>query len=105
MNRLIASLLLLPLIAVFTEALRKGLGPALSAIAEPDALSAIKLTFLAAAIAVPLNLVFGISAIDASLLNPGGVTAPLLILAAISLASVVLAPLAAALALRVQRGS
>ena len=54
--------LLLPLAAVFTEALRDGWGTYLSALSEPDALSAVKLTLLAAAIAVPLNLVFGVSA-------------------------------------------
>lgn len=54
--------LFLPLAAVFTEALRKGYGAYFSALAEPDALSAIKLTFIAAAIALPLNLVFGVAA-------------------------------------------
>ena len=54
--------LLLPLIAVFTEAFRKGWEAYLLAIIEPDALSAIRLTLLTAAIAVPLNLVFGIAA-------------------------------------------
>jgi sulfate/thiosulfate transport system permease protein len=54
--------LIVPLAAVFTEALRKGFGVYLSAITEPDALSSIKLTFIAALIAVPLNLVFGIAA-------------------------------------------
>lgn len=54
--------LIVPLAAVFTEALRKGLAVYLSAIAEPDALSSIKLTFIAALIAVPLNLVFGVAA-------------------------------------------
>ena len=54
--------LLLPLAAVFTEALRDGWGTYVSALSEPDALSAVKLTLLAAAIAVPLNLVFGVSA-------------------------------------------
>jgi sulfate transport system permease protein len=54
--------LLLPLAAVFTEALRKGLPEAISALKEPDAWSAIRLTFLTAAIAVPLNLVFGVAA-------------------------------------------
>ncbi len=54
--------LFLPLAAVFTEALRKGYGTYIAALAEPDALSAIKLTFIAAAIALPLNLVFGIAA-------------------------------------------
>jgi sulfate/thiosulfate transport system permease protein len=47
---------------VFTEALRNGLGAALAALREPDALAAIKLTLLVAAIAVPLNLVFGVAA-------------------------------------------
>ena len=54
--------LLLPLIAVFVEALRKGFDVYLSAVTEPDALSAIKLTLIAAAISVPLNLVFGVAA-------------------------------------------
>ena len=57
-----AFFLLLPLVAVFVEALRKGWGTYLTALADPDALSAIRLTLLAAAISVPLNLVFGISA-------------------------------------------
>jgi len=54
--------LLLPLLAVFVEALRKGWAVYLAALVEPDALSALKLTLLAAAIAVPLNLVFGVAA-------------------------------------------
>jgi sulfate transport system permease protein len=54
--------LLLPLAAVFTEALRDGWGTYLTALQEPDALSALKLTLIAAAIAVPLNLVFGVAA-------------------------------------------
>lgn len=54
--------LLLPLIAVFVEALRKGWGVYWAAITEPDAQSAIRLTLIAAAIAVPLNLVFGVAA-------------------------------------------
>lgn len=54
--------LVLPLAAVFTEALRKGSGAALEALKEPDAWSAIRLTLITAAIAVPLNLVFGIAA-------------------------------------------
>ena len=54
--------LLLPLAAVFTEALRKGLGAFLEALKEPDAWSAIRLTLITAAIAVPLNLVFGVAA-------------------------------------------
>jgi sulfate transport system permease protein len=54
--------LLLPLLAVFVEALRQGLGAYLAGIAEPDALAAIRLTLLVTAITVPLNLVFGIAA-------------------------------------------
>ena len=54
--------LLLPLFAVFTEALRKGWDVYWAALIEPDAVSAIKLTLIAAAIAVPLNLVFGVTA-------------------------------------------
>src|SRR6185437_8131299 len=54
--------LLLPLLAVFAEALRKGLDAYGAALIEPDALSAIRLTLLAAAIAVPMNLVFGVAA-------------------------------------------
>ncbi|MES2423567.1 MAG: sulfate ABC transporter permease subunit CysW [Pseudomonadota bacterium] len=54
--------LILPLAAVFAEALRKGFGAYLEALREPDAWSAIQLTLIAAAIAVPLNLVFGVSA-------------------------------------------
>ena len=54
--------LLLPLAAVFTEALRKGIGAYFEAFQEPDAWSAIRLTLITAAIAVPLNLVFGVAA-------------------------------------------
>ena len=54
--------LVMPLAAVFTEALRKGLGAYLAALKEPDAWSAIELTLIAAVIAVPLNLVFGVAA-------------------------------------------
>jgi sulfate transport system permease protein len=57
-----ATFLLLPLVAVFAEALRRGWGVYLAALVEPDAVSAIKLTLLTAAIAVPLNLVFGLAA-------------------------------------------
>ena len=52
----------MPLAVVFIEALRKGWQVYLAAIVEPDALAAIKLTLLAAAIAVPLNTVFGVAA-------------------------------------------
>ena len=54
--------LVLPLAAVFTEALRKGVDVYWQALQEPDAWSAIRLTFLTALIAVPLNLVFGVAA-------------------------------------------
>ena len=54
--------LFVPLAAVFAEALRKGFGVYFAAIIEPDALSAIKLTLIATAISLPLNLVFGVSA-------------------------------------------
>ncbi len=54
--------LVLPLAAVFVEALRQGLGAYLAALVEPDALAAIRLTLLVAAISVPLNAVFGIAA-------------------------------------------
>jgi sulfate transport system permease protein len=54
--------LVLPLAAVFTEALRKGVDAYWEALKEPDAWSAIRLTFITALIAVPLNLVFGVAA-------------------------------------------
>ena len=54
--------LVLPLAAVFTEALRKGLDAYLAGLREPDAWSAIRLTLITAVIAVPLNLVFGVAA-------------------------------------------
>ena len=54
--------LILPLAAVFTEALRKGLGAYLEALKEPDAWTAIRLTIVTAALVVPLNLVFGVAA-------------------------------------------
>ncbi|SDD68640.1 sulfate transport system permease protein [Sphingomonas sp. YR710] len=57
----IALVLLLPLAAVFVEALRNGWQAAFDAIREADALAAIRLTLLVAVIAVPLNLVFGIA--------------------------------------------
>jgi len=58
----VACFLVLPLAAVFTEALRKGWGAFFAAFTDPDALSAIKLTLVTAAIAVPANVVFGIAA-------------------------------------------
>ena len=54
--------LVLPLAAVFTEALRKGWDAYWEALKEPDAWAAIRLTVIIAAIAVPLNLVFGVAA-------------------------------------------
>jgi sulfate transport system permease protein len=58
----LAIFLLMPLIAVFAEALRQGVVPFFEAIIEPDAWSAITLTLTVAAISVPLNIVFGIAA-------------------------------------------
>ncbi|MGD9802806.1 MAG: sulfate ABC transporter permease subunit CysW [Hyphomicrobiaceae bacterium] len=57
-----ATFLLLPLAAVFVEALRRGWAVYLAALVEPDAVAAIRLTLLTAAIAVPLNLTFGLAA-------------------------------------------
>jgi sulfate transport system permease protein len=54
--------LLLPLLAVFAQALAKGLGAYVAAISDPIAWSAVKLTLLVAAVAVPFNLLFGVSA-------------------------------------------
>jgi sulfate transport system permease protein len=54
--------LVLPLITVFQQALVRGIGPFLNALAEPDALSAIRLTLVVAAISVSLNLAFGLIA-------------------------------------------
>jgi sulfate transport system permease protein len=54
--------LFMPLAIVFVEALKKGFEAYVAAISEPDAMAAIRLTLLAAGIAVPLNLVFGIAA-------------------------------------------
>jgi len=51
-----------PLAAIFAEALRRGIAPALEAIVEEDALAAMRLTVLVAAIAVPVNLVGGVAA-------------------------------------------
>jgi sulfate transport system permease protein len=54
--------LFVPLASVFAEALKKGWDAYIAAILDEDAVSAIKLTLLTAAIAVPLNLVFGVAA-------------------------------------------
>ena len=56
------SCLLLPLILVFVEAFKQGLGVYAQALVHPDTLSAVKLTLLTAVIAVPLNVVFGVAA-------------------------------------------
>ncbi|GAX88729.1 sulfate ABC transporter permease subunit CysW [Effusibacillus lacus] len=58
----VALFLILPLLTVFTQALGKGLEAYVRAISEPEALAAIRLTLVTAAIAVPLNLLFGIAA-------------------------------------------
>ena len=54
--------LFVPLVAVFAQALQKGISVYLDALRQPDALAAIRLTLLTAAIAVPLNLIFGVAA-------------------------------------------
>jgi len=58
----IVVVLILPLITVFTQAFRKGAEVFIASIVDPEALSAIRLTLVTAAIAVPLNTVFGIAA-------------------------------------------
>lgn len=58
----LALFLVLPLAAVFIEALHRGLEPLLATYADADTLSAIWLTLIVAAISVPLNLVFGLAA-------------------------------------------
>ncbi|HBO1214916.1 TPA: sulfate ABC transporter permease subunit CysW [Pseudomonas aeruginosa] len=59
---LFALFLLLPLYVVLSEALKQGFGTFFEAILEPDALAALKLTLIAVAISVPLNLLFGVAA-------------------------------------------
>lgn len=54
--------LVLPLFSVFAEALRKGWALYVEALVEPDAIAAIQLTLIVTAIALPLNLVFGVAA-------------------------------------------
>jgi sulfate transport system permease protein len=58
----LALFLALPLVVVLTEAFEKGVGVYAAALRDPDALAAVRLTLLTAAIAVPLNLVFGVAA-------------------------------------------
>ena len=54
--------LVVPLAAVFYEALRKGAAAYFESFRDPDALAAVKLTVIAAAVAVPVNVVFGLAA-------------------------------------------
>lgn len=58
----LALVLLLPLVLVFVQAFQKGIGVFLASITEKDALSAVRLTLITAAIAVPLNTLFGLAA-------------------------------------------
>ncbi|HEY3887142.1 MAG TPA: sulfate ABC transporter permease subunit CysW [Caulobacteraceae bacterium] len=58
----LALMLILPLAAVFAGALKKGIEASLAAIGDPDAVKAVKLTLLVAAIAVPFNAAFGVCA-------------------------------------------
>jgi len=58
----VALILVLPLASVFREAFRHGVAAFAGAIAEPDAISAIKLTFTVAAISVPVNMICGVAA-------------------------------------------
>ncbi len=55
-------MLVLPLALVFAQALSKGFGASLAALADPDAVAAVRLTLTAAALAVPINAVFGLCA-------------------------------------------
>jgi len=59
---ILSLLLFAPLVTVFYEALRKGWWQAVASLAQPEALAAIRLTLTVAAIAVPLNAVFGVAA-------------------------------------------
>ncbi len=59
---LMAAFLVLPVVVVFAEATSRGLAPMLDALAEPDALAAIRLTLVVAAISVPLNGLCGLAA-------------------------------------------
>ncbi len=58
----LALFLIMPLVLVFVEAFRQGIGAYFDALKEPDALSAMRLTVTVAVIAVPLNVVFGLAA-------------------------------------------
>jgi sulfate transport system permease protein len=58
----LGAFLLLPLATVIAQAFARGAGAFLRALADPEAISAIELTLIAAAVAVPMNLVFGLAA-------------------------------------------
>ena len=58
----VALFLVAPLALIFVRAFGRGIAPALAALAEPDAVAALQLTLTVAAIAVPLNLAFGLAA-------------------------------------------
>lgn len=58
----LALFILMPLLAVFSEALKEGFDDFAEAVSTPDALAAIRLTLIVAAISVPLNMVFGVAA-------------------------------------------
>lgn len=58
----LALFLVVPLAAVFIEAFSKGVGVYIASISEPNALAAVKLTLLTAAVAVPANVIFGVAA-------------------------------------------
>lgn len=58
----LALFLVLPLVVIFAEAFREGIGAYFASFNDPDALAAIKLTLLTAAISVPVNVVFGVCA-------------------------------------------
>jgi sulfate transport system permease protein len=55
-------MLIAPLLVVFVEAFSRGVGVYIDALAMPDTMAALRLTLLVAAIAVPVNLVFGVAA-------------------------------------------
>ncbi|HWW21897.1 MAG TPA: sulfate ABC transporter permease subunit CysW, partial [Steroidobacteraceae bacterium] len=58
----LVALVVLPLLIVFFEAFAKGIGPYIDALLDPYALAAMRLTLLTSAVAVPLNVIFGVCA-------------------------------------------
>ncbi|WBU57494.1 sulfate ABC transporter permease subunit CysW [Paracoccus sediminicola] len=58
----LAVMVLMPVIAIFDRAFAEGAGAYLTAITDPETLSAIKLTVIAALIVVPVNIIFGVAA-------------------------------------------